>query len=148
MEVKKAMIQPIVTEDLPELQALYEELIGEGSNLAQVEAVYQKMRGNEAYHLLGYKVDGVLAGSVMGILCHDLVGSCKPFMVVENVIVSSRFQGHGVGKKLMLAIEKIANANECGYIMFVSSAYRKEAHQFYASLGYALDGVQGFRKML
>jgi len=142
------MIQPIVTEDLPELQTLYEELIGEKGSLTQMEVVFQKMRANEAYHLMGYKVDGVLAGSVMGVICHDLVGSCTPFMVVENVIVSSQFQGHGVGKKLMLAIEEIAKAHSCGYIMFCSSAFRKEAHQFYASLGYALDAVQGFRKML
>ena len=31
---------------------------------------------------------------------------------------------------------------------FISDAHRKEAHQFYESLGYKLDEVQGFKKYL
>lgn len=113
-----------------------------------MQRVFRQMESNSAYHLLGYKHEGMLLGSVMGVICHDLVGTCRPFMVVENVIVSAKAQGMGVGKKLMLALEQMANDHDCAYIMFCSSSYRKDAHRFYESLGYKLDEVQGFRKML
>ncbi|OPA77860.1 GNAT family N-acetyltransferase [Paenibacillus selenitireducens] len=142
------MIQPIIYEDLESLRLLYEELIGEAGDLSQMESVFRQMKSNSAYHLLGYKKDGELLGSVMGVICHDLVGTCRPFMVVENVIVSAKAQGMGAGKKLMQALEQLANENDCLYIMFCSSSYRKDAHRFYESLGYKLDEVQGFRKML
>lgn len=142
------MIQRIVHRDLPALQDLYEELVGSRGTLSDMERVFEPLNNNEAYYLLGYKLDGVLAGSVMGVICYDLVNACKPFMVVENVIVSSKAQGKGVGKQLMLALEEIANEHNCEYMMLCSSSYRKEAHQFYVSLGYPIDSVQGFRKML
>ncbi|MFD2877411.1 GNAT family N-acetyltransferase [Paenibacillus rhizoplanae] len=63
-------------------------------------------------------VDGELLGSLMGIVCQDLVGDCRPFMVIENVVVSSRARRQGLGKKLMTAIEAIAHERDCYYIIF------------------------------
>ena len=84
----------------------------------------------------------------MGIICYDLVDQCKPFMVIENVIVSSQAQRKGVGQQLMLRIEQIARDRECGYIILVSGAQRKEAHLFYEKMGYREEQVEGFRKHL
>jgi GNAT superfamily N-acetyltransferase len=84
----------------------------------------------------------------MGVVCHDLVGECRPFMVIENVIVSRDCRRQDVGTALMQAMEKIARRRKCYYIMFVSKSRRKEAHRFYESLGYRLDAVQGFKKYL
>ena len=109
---------------------------------------FDKIEKNEDYFLLGAKCNDKLGGSLMGIICHDLVGECKPFMVIENVIVSSKYRGFGIGKKLMNEIERIGKEKGCYYTMFVSGAQRKEAHKFYESLGYRLDEVQGFRKYL
>ncbi|HOV70464.1 MAG TPA: GNAT family N-acetyltransferase, partial [Clostridia bacterium] len=59
----------------------------------------------------------------MGIVC---VGSCRPFMVLENVIVSQPYRRTGIGRKLMEYIEKYARSVNCNYyIMFVSRANRK-----------------------
>jgi len=69
-------------------------------------------------------------------------------MVLENVIVRSHIQGKGIGRMLMERIEEIATENKCNYIMFVSRNDRKAAHKFYASVGYGLDVVQGFKKYL
>ncbi|HEX9059738.1 MAG TPA: hypothetical protein VF941_06140 [Clostridia bacterium] len=43
-------------------------------------------------------------------------------------------------------MEDMALKNNCSYIIFVSGSKRKDAHKFYASLGYDLDEVQGFKK--
>jgi predicted N-acetyltransferase YhbS len=141
-------IKPIGRDDLTDLAALLAELAGKPTNKESMLNNFEWMEKNGDYYVLGAKRDQRLAGSIMGIICRDLVGECQPFLVVENVIVSNQFRGQGIGKRLMLEMEKIGRKRDCHYIMFVSGAQRRDAHQFYESLGYKLDVVQGFKKYL
>ncbi len=141
-------IQPIKIDDLNVLAKLYGELSGKRMDARKMKRSFQWMQSNPNYIVLGAKSDGKLQGSLMGIVCHDLVGECRPFMVIENVIVSSGCRRQGVGRRLMHAMERIARRRRCYYIMFVSKSRRKEAHRFYESLDYRLDLVQGFKKYL
>lgn len=134
--------------DLEDLSLLFEELSGKKTDINNMHQNFELIGKNEDYYVLGAKCDGNLVGSLMGIICHDLVGECKPFIVIENVIVSNEYRGKGIGKKLMTEIERIAKEKNCYYTMFVSGIQRKEAHKFYESLGYKLDEVQGFKKYL
>lgn len=142
------IIKEIELESLPELGDLYQELMKEPSDLKKLEETFKVVKADNRYILLGAFVEGELLGSLMGIVCHDLVGDCKPFMVIENVVVSSRARRQGVGKKLMHAIEEAARERECYYIILVSGEKRKEAHVFYESLGYRDEKVEGYRKYL
>lgn len=141
-------VKKIEYHELSVLSELYHQLIGQYSDKARLHEVYRLIEADPNYYLLGAYVDGQLAGSLMGIICYDLVDQCKPFMVIENVIVSSQAQRKGVGQQLMLRIEQIARDRECGYIILVSGAQRKEAHLFYEKMGYREEQVEGFRKHL
>lgn len=141
-------ITPLRESDLPQLIALQAELIDEKGDLDKMRALFDLLRANPQYHLLGAKQDGQLVGSLTGIVCHDLIGRCIPFMVIENVIVSKKSRRQGVGKRLMQEIEKIARASECRYIMLVSAVTREQAPAFYHSLGYAFAPYRGFKKIL
>lgn len=141
-------ITRIVHHDLPELSRLFEELSGKKTNFDLMVRNFECIQKSEDYVVLGARYGDKLVGSLMGIVCHDLVGECKPFMVIENVIVSDRFRGQGIGKKLMNEIEGIGRGKDCYYMVFVSGAQRKDAHKFYESLGYGLEEVQGFKKFL
>ncbi|MCJ8010811.1 GNAT family N-acetyltransferase [Paenibacillus sp. KQZ6P-2] len=141
-------IKHITEEDLTALSRLYEELMGISTDEKRLTQVFKSAEASGNYHILGAFYEGELAGSLMGIVCLDFVGDCKPFMVIENVIVSDRIRRQGIGKKLMAGIEQIARDHDCGYIIFVSGEKRKEAHQFYAKLGYRDEKVEGFRKLL
>ncbi len=144
------MVEIIVIKcnDLPDLSLLFEELSGKKSDIDKMVNNFKWMEKNEDYFVLGAKYNGKLVGSLMGIICHDLVGECRPFMVIENVIVSNKLRGQGIGKELMFEIEKIAKEKNCYYTMFVSGFQRKDAHKFYESLGYKVNEVQGFKKYL
>lgn len=83
-------IQKVEVEHLPELAMLLEELTGEKTNFTKLEETYQRLLHNENYEVLGAVYNGELVGSVMGIYCEDLAGDCNPFMVIENVVVSSK----------------------------------------------------------
>lgn len=141
-------ITSITENDLLALSQLYQELMGQQTNHAKLEQVYRTIQHNEQYIILGAFDEEQLVGSLMGIICHDLVGDCKPFMVIENVIVSPLVRRQGVGKKLMQEIENIARQRDCYYIIFVSGEQRKEAHQFYERLGFKDEKVEGYRKHL
>jgi len=141
-------IQPVTADELDELATLYRELAGRNSPLRKMRKSFEWIQSNPDYIVLGARWKGILVGSLMGIICHDLVGECRPFMVLGNVIVSQRHRRRDIGKKLMQEIEKVARRRKCYYRMFVSKGQRKEAHRFYESLGYRLDAVKGFKKYL
>jgi GNAT superfamily N-acetyltransferase len=143
-----ASIKKISKSDLPMLAELYKELSGNTGNPEKMTAQFGLMQSNEDYILPGANIDGRLVGSLMGIICHDMAGDCRPFMVIENVIVAGACRKQGIGGMMMNEIEKIAREKNCYYTMLVSGFQRKEAHLFYVSLGYRLDRVQGFKKFL
>ncbi len=134
--------------DLPSLSSLYEELSDKKTDLNKLKKSFEWINSNSDYLLIGAKDDKILVGSLMSIVCHDVVGECRPFMVLENVIVKSSCRGKGIGKKLISYIENYAKNKNCYYIFFISSSERKRAHQFYESLGYDIDIVKGFKKFL
>lgn len=146
-------IKQIELQDLSALNQLYHELMGtppdaQQMNAQQMQKTFQQMKKQGHYYVLGAYDQDKLVGSVMGVECMDLMASCEPFMVVENVIVSERVRRQGVGQKLMLKIEHIAKDLGCAYIILVSGDQRKEAHRFYEKLGFRDELVQGYRKHL
>jgi ribosomal protein S18 acetylase RimI-like enzyme len=142
-------IDRINVNDLIELSNLYEELSGAKTDMVKMKENFNLINSNADYILIGAKDENnTLVGSLLGIICRDVVGECRPFMVLENVIVKSNCRGLGVGKKLVKFIEDYSRERKCYYIIFVSSADRKEAHRFYQSLGYDINAVQGFKKYL
>jgi GNAT superfamily N-acetyltransferase len=141
-------IRPVEPEDLTVLNELYGELTGYKAEPERMVHLYELIRRDPNYHLLGAYGEEGLAGTLMGVVCYDLVKDCRPFMVIENVVVAELSRGRGYGKALMLEAERLAESEGCAYLMLVSGAKRKDAHSFYESLGYGEDKVEGFRKKL
>ncbi|MNM81194.1 putative acetyltransferase [compost metagenome] len=140
------ILKQIKNEDLRGLCDLYDDLIGRKTNYQKLLEAFEKISSSDNYYILGAFKDNELVGSVMGIVCQDIVGDCRPFMVIENVVVASRVRREGIGKELMITIEKIAKERDCYYMIFVSGDQRKEAHVFYEKLGFKDEKVQGYRK--
>lgn len=75
------------------------ELFDSRTDLIQLEVSLKKILNNPDYILVGVRnEDNQLVGSVMGITCLDTVGECRPFMVLENLIVSENSRRKGIGK--------------------------------------------------
>lgn len=142
------LIRKIKEADLEDLQKVYLELCEDESNLEQMKEKFRAIDCNEDYYLLGAEVEGKIVGTVMGIVCHDLVGNFKTFMTVENVVVMGNYRGRGICKALFQELERIASERECTYIYLVSGETRNVAHQMYRKVGFRSDNVVGFRKYL
>lgn len=142
-------IKPITISDLECYASLCDELFGSKANLVKLEVVLTKIISNPDYILVGAEDEsGILLGSVMGITCIDTVGECRPFMVLENLIVRENCRRLGIGKKLVEYIEEQARVKNCYFIMLMSLVKRKEAHQFYETLGYSANIAKGYKKYL
>ncbi|MEA4856365.1 MAG: GNAT family N-acetyltransferase [Solidesulfovibrio sp.] len=131
---------------LPALAGLMESLSGLASDRDRLAVAHGRMAASPDYHLLGATVGGVLAGAALGIVCLDVVGPCRPFLVVENVFVAGRYRRRGVGRGLLTELERRARQRDCLYLMLVSGPGREEARAFYAALGYGES--RGFKKRL
>ena len=147
-QVLVVTLQIASVDDLESLAQLYEELVGVQTDFCKMSENFKLMETSPNYVVLTAKEDNLVVGSAMGVICLDLVGKCKPFMVIENVVVKNGWRGRGIGAMLMEEIEGIGRKENCYYTMFVSGGHRKDAHQFYEAIGYNLDFVQGFKKYL
>jgi ribosomal protein S18 acetylase RimI-like enzyme len=143
MEIKR-----LKADDLKALARLYRNFWNEESSLEKMQETFQRLEGNPNYILLCAEEQGNMVGSIMGIICEELYGDCKPFMVVEDVVVDKNHRRAGIGTTLMREVEKCATERGCSYIIFVTESERQEAHRFYESLGYELDAYKGFKKRL
>lgn len=139
-------ISELTESDLEPLAGLYKQFWGEASSLEKMQATFRRLSKNPYYIFLGAKQEGDLVGSVMGIVCEELYGECKPFMLIEDVIVDKSQRRKGVGSRLMRELERRAIDHGCAYIIFVTEQNRTGAHRFYRALGYGSDAYKGFKK--
>ncbi|WP_239616781.1 GNAT family N-acetyltransferase [Cohnella mopanensis] len=133
--------------DIKRLSELFTEFIGVESNPIAMKDQLNLISSNPNY-FVAVACDGdQVIGTAMAVQCYDLVGNCNPFLLVENVVVSSAYRGKGTGKLLMKAIEDFGEERECSYIILVSGNQRIQSHDFYKALGYSSENV-GFKKRL
>lgn len=142
-------VAQIEEKDLEGLKTLYDNgFEGTDTNYEKMKKVYEWMKNNPDYTVLCAKYQGEIVGSLMGVANRELIGDCRPFMVIENVVVSDKHRRMGIGRVLMERLEKVAIEKECTFMMLISRMHRKEAHKFYESVGFSGDVAKGFKKYL
>lgn len=129
-------IRQVEIKDVNDLAVLFEELSGWPSNINKLVEKIDKMKKSEC-HAFFVACDGErVVGTSVGYLLDDVCGECRPFLVIENVIVHSDYQGRGVGRMIFDALEEYARMKDTRYIMLASENKRGGAHHFYDKLGY------------
>lgn len=141
-------IAPVGREDLPQLAALFAELVETKTDLAAMAENFSLISGDPGYILLAAKDGQQLVGTIMGIVCLDMVGSCRPFMVIENVVVAGSHRRRGVAAALFRELEAQARERQCYYTMLVTADWRQEALAFYTAMGYETGKFRGLKKYL
>lgn len=142
------MIRELTLDDIPQLAEVYVGFWGEESDEQKMRNLFGLIKEDSAYILLGFFDDnGQLLGSVMGIVCHDLYGSCEPFMLLENMVVRQSARRAGVGKSLVEELERRALEAGCCQILLVTDKARVGARKFYESMGYPTENA-GYKKKL
>jgi ribosomal protein S18 acetylase RimI-like enzyme len=139
-------IRNIEKADIPELSRLYEQFWNERSDTDKMRTQLDKI-GNMNTHILLCAVEnGHLLGSVMGIVCEELYGDCRPFLAIENMIVDKECRRRGIGRALLLELEREAKAKGCAQVILVTETNRKDACGFYESMGFKAGISSGYKK--
>ncbi|HUH79866.1 MAG TPA: GNAT family N-acetyltransferase [Solirubrobacteraceae bacterium] len=89
-----------------------------------------------ARHLVVATVDGVVIGTADMLIAQNLTHCARPWAIVENVIVSGRHRGTGVGQAVMEHLIGTARAAGCYKIQLLSGDHRAQAHVFYRAIGF------------
>ncbi len=131
--------------DAPVIEWLYRELVADPSIHVLPDQV-AAMHASSSTLLFVVEVGGEVAGTALLTICADVMYGTQPFGVVENVIVSAKLRGAGIGRLLMEHLEQEALARDCSKLMLLSSAARQEAHAFFRRQGFSSDTKLGFVK--
>lgn len=142
------IVREMLAEDIPQLAQLYKQFWDEESCVETMKKTFIRLNDSGSYILLSAVEDELIIGSVMGVICWELYGKCKPFMVLENMIVDKKYRSHGVGKALIAELEEKASENNCTQIILVTETNRIDARKLYESAGYNPETHKGYKKKL
>jgi ribosomal protein S18 acetylase RimI-like enzyme len=141
--------------DLPRLLDLLEELReGATSGVSWDRAdddlttrVWSEILSDPRRGFLIAEDGGVIVGTADMIVVPNLTHAARPIAFVENVIVTAKQRGHGIGRKLMEEVLRRAEAAGCYKAQFLSNKARTRAHAFYERLGFE-PSSEGFCRYL
>jgi len=114
----------------------------------KMQKQFEKLQWNDTHILLCAIDQNHLIGSIMGIVCEELYGDCKPFLVIENMIIDKYCRKKGIGKALFLELEMLAKERNCTQIILITEADRLDACSFYESVGFDPTANKGYKKKI
>ena len=141
-------IRNLLIDDIESLARLYFQFWNEQSDIERMKNKFNDLMNNKSYIFLCAVENEELIGSVMGIVCEELYGDCKPFLLVENMVVDRSCRKKGIGRELFLELEKRAKILDCTQIILVTETDRKDACGFYESIGFHPTVNKGYKKKL
>lgn len=130
------MVRDLIITDLPDLSELYYQFWDEKSDVSEMEKQFEIIIKENRHILLVYEKNGKVIGTVMGVVCRELYGDCRPFLVVENFIIDKKHRRKGIGKLLMNEFEHKARERNCTQMILVTEKDRSDACGFYTSYGF------------
>jgi GNAT superfamily N-acetyltransferase len=143
------LVRLATEKDIPRILELYRQLSfnpteHRSPSVAECQQVFQKMSTLPGYELLVAEEDGKVVGSTVLAILPGFAHGTSPFAVVEYVVVDEKHRSRGIGKLLMAYVIARAKKAGCYKIMLTSDKRRKQAHEFYRSLGFEAS-AHGFR---
>ena len=137
------MLRDITILDANEIQKISNFELGYDVDLDTVKKQIEKLTNDNKHNvIIGFENEQTR--KIIGFVHAELYESLymDTGLNILGLAVDSNFQGQGIGKKLMSAIEDYALKNNISFIRLNSNVRRVEAHKFYESIGYICDKTQ------
>lgn len=137
------MLRNITILDAKEIQKISNYELGYDVDLDIVKKQIEKLTNDNKHNIIiGFENEQTR--KIVGFVHAELYESLymDTGLNILGLAVDSNFQGQGIGKKLMSAIEDYALKNNISFIRLNSNVRRVEAHKFYGSIGYICDKTQ------
>jgi len=137
------MLRDITIFDAQEIQRISKIVLGYDVDLDIVKKQIEELTNDNKHNvIIGFENEQTR--KIVGFVHAELYESLymDTGLNILGLAVDSNFQGQGIGKKLMSAIEDYALKNNISFIRLNSNVRRVEAHKFYESIGYICDKTQ------
>lgn len=144
MATPTLQIRPARPEDWPAVSGLLVEL---GRGVAEGTADDPTHRMHFAGHIRQISNVTLIAeheGEVVGVLdmeYYQRLGDHRPQAHVNDVVVTERLRGGGIGRTLIDRAEELARKRGCFRMALVTSGWRADAHRFYERRGWTDFGT-------
>ena len=137
------MIREIDISDAEEIQKICKIALGYDVDISTVKNQINKLSCDNKHHIIAVYEDDNIQKAIgfVHAQVYESVYSDTGLNIL-GLAVDPKFQGNGVGKKIMYYIEKYALDNNMAFIRLNSANYRLEAHKFYENIGYTSDKLQ------
>ena len=137
------MIREINISDAEEIQKICKIALDYDVDISTVKNQINKLSCDNKHHIIAVYEDDNIQKAIgfVHAQVYESVYSDTGLNIL-GLAVDHKFQGNGVGKKLMYYIEKYALDNNMAFIRLNSANYRLEAHKFYENIGYTSDKLQ------
>jgi len=113
---------------------------GEILPLDEAKKIYEKMKAYPDYCIYVADLDGKVVGTFSLAIMDNLAHVGSKSGLIEDVIVSQKFQGQGIGKQMIRHAINICKENACYKVCLSSNLKRHNAHMFYSSIGFKIHG--------
>jgi GNAT superfamily N-acetyltransferase len=139
-------IRPASHADVPALLNLYAELHpADPPPPAQIAFdVWHAIQAQSGRTILVAQSAATVVGTVDCAVLPNLTRGGRPFMLIENVVVTAGQRRSGIGSALLAAAVSLARQAGCYKVQLLSRAERHTAHAFYETLGFQ-PVAQGYR---
>lgn len=137
------MLRDITIFDAQEIQKISNFELGYDVDLDIIKKQIEKLTNDNKHNIIiGFENEQTR--KIVGFVHAELYESLymDTGLNILALAVDSNFQGQGIGRKLMSAIEDYALKNNISFIRLNSNVRRVEAHKFYESIGYICDKTQ------
>lgn len=143
------IIRPAVESDLAQLLELYAELhrADPPIPLDAARGIWRQIDAQAGRTILVAVVEARVAGTVDCAVLPNLTRGGRPFVLVENVVVSATCRRSGIGARLLDAVAILARSAGCYKIQLMTGSVRTGAHPFYEAQGFQAI-AQGYRLYL
>jgi len=140
MDIK---IREAEEKDLENLISLYSQPDmdnGQTISLENAKQIFAKFRTYPFYKVYAAISDEKIVGTFELLVMDNLAHKGSLSAVVEDVVVSDKYQGKGIGKEMMIFAMKVCRKMGCYKLSLSSNLKREFTHKFYESLGFNKHG--------
>ena len=145
------MIREISEQDARDMAELIRQLSPSDVNVTEnivsaLKAKISVMAELEHMKIFGYELDGRIVGSCTLGRVEGLSKECRPFAVIENVVVLDSIRSQGVGKQLVCHAIAQAEKWNCYKVILETGTQEEWKLRFYEKCGLSRGGKTAFMK--
>ena len=146
------MIREVNTQDASDMAELLRQLSSSDESsvteeiVAEIKAKIADMSQLEHMLVFGYELDGKIVGTCTLGRVEGLSKGCRPFAIIENVVVLDAIRNKGIGKQLVRHAMSQAEKWNCYKVILETGTKDEWKLRFYDSCGLTRGGKTAFMK--